>query len=716
MENRKNAFIIWTLQRTGGTNLAHHLFGRADMRGIQHEPFNKGRVFSHVTEQWLESKNEDLLASQMKEIVGRGLAIKHCVELVPLEISHALAKAACEAGFKHLFLYRKSALDRLLSLHFAQETGIWGPNEKNQATKALGAIAPLPIAKLVHHEKRCIDLLNKMWSYLLAHNAKPLALSYDQLYACNTSRSIDALLHVMKKFGLCRENQDDLALVNVITTNGHQGTKDKYEMIPGSSDLTTALEQVVKFAPIAALPKCGLENNATPEWVVHAKLDVMTPLLPEGDDWVLILGGVIAVTDKAPTGLTLIAKQGEAKESVRWGFRSEQVGKLYPNHPQAATARFKTYGNTVKNGDTLELYLQDGLGRQYPLFKINCMLTVPQSLASGNNIVNQDAVYRRQLADQIMQSHPDEITGNGFNKPRAFYWPEDRAVSDIALKLLQSTGLNVDDIEKLPLSQQFYDSLNALIVQTDPNVTRPLRLANIKPPGHIHWICWPTGVFFDFHSADSVVQTLKECGLAFTPGETYVDFGSSSGRTVRTLWAAYPKCHWVGIDPVKSSIEWASQAFPDIRFIQNEFWPPVNAVSNSSLAGGIAMSVWSHFSEAAAIAWLDEMHRLLRPNGFMVITINGYAELVNFLNKTNNRDFIATPVLEAAMNELDRSGFYFTPNLLQKTVIDDQTHWSHAFIRRKWFEDVVQPRGWKIRYHAHSRWGHKQDIYILEKQ
>lgn len=35
-------FIIWTLQRTGGTNLAQRLVELSGLKGAQHEPFNKG--------------------------------------------------------------------------------------------------------------------------------------------------------------------------------------------------------------------------------------------------------------------------------------------------------------------------------------------------------------------------------------------------------------------------------------------------------------------------------------------------------------------------------------------------------------------------------------------------------------------------------------------------------------------------------------------------
>jgi SAM-dependent methyltransferase len=336
---------------------------------------------------------------------------------------------------------------------------------------------------------------------------------------------------------------------------------------------------------------------------------------------------------------------------------------------------------------------------------------------SNTPLSPQEKQHRRQLANKIINGYPDEIISNGFARTREFYWPENRVVSTIMLQLLDKAGIATDKIQQLPLGSSFYDEINKLLAELEPDIAKPLRLFNKKPPGHIHWLCRKTGLFFDFRSADTIVETMNECDLSFSKGKTYLDFGCSSGRTVRTLWAAYPECNWIGIDPIKSSIEWASRAFPDIRFVENGFWPPMDAVAANSIHGGAAQSVWSHFSEKAAISWLDEIHRILEPNGFFVLTINGYSELVNFLLKTDaQRGFIKTPVLEEAILALENSGFYFKSGLLKSTVVSDQTDWSQTFILRKWFENVIVPRGWKIRFYSLCRWGHKQDICILEKQ
>ena len=36
-----------------------------------------------------------------------------------------------------------------------------------------------------------------------------------------------------------------------------------------------------------------------------------------------------------------------------------------------------------------------------------------------------------------------------------------------------------------------------------------------------------------------------------------------------------------------------------------------------------AISIWSHFAEDAALDWLTEMHRIIRPGGRLLITTHG---------------------------------------------------------------------------------------------
>lgn len=84
--------IIWTLRRTGGTNLGASLFERAPFEAVQQEPFNDDRLYGAVTQAFRSSGDEDALRNSLRDIVAGKVLIKHCVETVPPRLSILLAE------------------------------------------------------------------------------------------------------------------------------------------------------------------------------------------------------------------------------------------------------------------------------------------------------------------------------------------------------------------------------------------------------------------------------------------------------------------------------------------------------------------------------------------------------------------------------------------------------------------------------------------------
>ena len=90
-------FLILTLRRTGGTSLMSFLSQVSPYPNIQHEPFNKERIWGGVTAAYKE--NEDLEAVKAAIVQGTSERpnIKHCFEFIPLQITGALIDQADQA-------------------------------------------------------------------------------------------------------------------------------------------------------------------------------------------------------------------------------------------------------------------------------------------------------------------------------------------------------------------------------------------------------------------------------------------------------------------------------------------------------------------------------------------------------------------------------------------------------------------------------------------
>jgi len=86
-----------------------------------------------------------------------------------------------------------------------------------------------------------------------------------------------------------------------------------------------------------------------------------------------------------------------------------------------------------------------------------------------------------------------------------------------------------------------------------------------------------------------------------------------------------------GTDANPKPIEWDRQNLPCIEFNHNELQPPLS-YKNQSFDLIYALSVFTHIPLAWQGAWLDELHRVLRPGGYLLCTFHGE----NFVNSMLN--------------------------------------------------------------------------------
>lgn len=328
-----------------------------------------------------------------------------------------------------------------------------------------------------------------------------------------------------------------------------------------------------------------------------------------------------------------------------------------------------------------------------------------------------DWAERGNLARHIRQTRADEIKKGPEGGLAEEHWPSVRAVSDVYLDLFDNAGIDTSDLRAMPFGADFYKAMDEVILAGNPTLEADNRTRNHVPPGHVHWQRRARGVLFDFRNGDLLTENLAQAGLSLKEGGRYLDFGCSSGRTVRTFAGAYPDMSWAGVDPLDSSIEWAAPQFPEIDLHVNGRWPVMPEFENGSLDGMYALSIWSHFSEVASLEWLNEMHRIVKPGGFAMITSNGFSEILRRLwIKEGERGHLERDVLQRAYNGLVANGFYFEPDLMKWPEFEDQSHWSHTFICRKWFRALEETGKWKMASYTDKQWGHKQDICILIRQ
>jgi len=211
--------------------------------------------------------------------------------------------------------------------------------------------------------------------------------------------------------------------------------------------------------------------------------------------------------------------------------------------------------------------------------------------------------------------------------------------------------------------------------------------------------------------ADLVADGFMAAGASLERGTRVLDFGCSSGRVVRVLAAAYPEVEWHGCDPVPSSIEWCREHLDNVKFEQSTPEPPL-PYSDGNFAAVFAISIWSHFAEPAAQNWFNEMRRIIRPGGNLIITTHGYQTIAHCAQQGLRSEDQLQEIREA----LYTRGFWFAPEFGDSGDWGlVQPQWGTAFMTTEWLLAQLCPP-WRVIDFAAGRVECNQDLIVLERR
>ena len=130
------------------------------------------------------------------------------------------------------------------------------------------------------------------------------------------------------------------------------------------------------------------------------------------------------------------------------------------------------------------------------------------------------------------------------------------------------------------------------------------------------------------HAFDEMGAQTKGALLKVLPdgwsfdGTRVLDFGCGAGRTLRHFLAEAERGEFRGADIDAASIKWLEENLsPPLHPWQCATWPPLG-LEHGSFDLAWAISVFTHLTHNS-IPWLLELHRLLRPGGYLIATYMG---------------------------------------------------------------------------------------------
>jgi SAM-dependent methyltransferase len=125
---------------------------------------------------------------------------------------------------------------------------------------------------------------------------------------------------------------------------------------------------------------------------------------------------------------------------------------------------------------------------------------------------------------------------------------------------------------------------------------------------------------------DQVTQTYF--GKSLDDYSDICDWGCGCGRVIQGVHRLAPRPTKTGIDIDRDNIDWCRNSLPFGRFSAIPLFPPTSfADGEFDLAYGI--SVFTHLTRAAFEAWRDELYRIVRPGGAVLVTVSCGANLIS---------------------------------------------------------------------------------------
>jgi len=191
-------------------------------------------------------------------------------------------------------------------------------------------------------------------------------------------------------------------------------------------------------------------------------------------------------------------------------------------------------------------------------------------------------------------------------------------------------------------------------------------------------------------------KALSTVEKKFDDFENILDFGCGCGRTL--IW--FDKTHKskiFGTDIDHESISWCKENIDSVQF-KNNTMSHLNYDSNF-FDFIFCISVFTHLNEKQQFKWLDELRRVLKTDGILIITFHGFESLAPKYQK------------RAIDQKIQKNGFaLFPPSLLSRFFNGYQTAYhTRNYVTREY------SKYFKILKYIPKGLNNLQDLVILKK-
>lgn len=130
------------------------------------------------------------------------------------------------------------------------------------------------------------------------------------------------------------------------------------------------------------------------------------------------------------------------------------------------------------------------------------------------------------------------------------------------------------------------------------------------------------------------LQLLEKAGGNVRTLGTVFELGCGTGRLSQHLQSV-EGLEVIGSDLNPDMVAWCQAHLPAVKAFQNQVAPPLTFLDDGSVDLVYCYSVFTHIPLNLQVSWLKELHRVLRPGGFLICSIAGWRLQKQFLSKAD---------------------------------------------------------------------------------
>lgn len=196
--------------------------------------------------------------------------------------------------------------------------------------------------------------------------------------------------------------------------------------------------------------------------------------------------------------------------------------------------------------------------------------------------------------------------------------------------------------------------------------------------------------------SEDVEAALERIGRDFDSFRDVLDFGCGCGRTLAWFAGRSPRLYGTDID--EEAISWCRDNLDFAEFGVNEPLPPLG-YPTEAFDLTYAISVFTHLDEDYQFRWLEELRRITRTGGVVLLTVHGH--------------HVWKDLPQEDVDSVRRDGFKFLSSNAMKGIFPNwyqNAYHTEEYVFERYFEyfDVLDyvPRGMSNR----------QDTLVLRKR